>query len=95
MNDYYICEIESCDEQIRKGRFCHYHKSLTNRPCAWYYHKDLGAASVEWCGEKEKRFDDLNCEGCEKHIKPEDAIEIIEKLTGLNQGPGQQEVKNE
>jgi len=86
MEDYYICEIEGCDEQIRKGTLCHYHNSLTNRPCAWYYHKDLGAASVEWCGKKDFRFTIIDCRDCKSHIDPKDGIEIIEKLTGLNQG---------
>jgi len=86
MNDYYICDIEGCGEQIRNGRFCHYHSSITDRPCAWYYHNDLGTAAVEWCGKKNKRFIEVSCKGCEDHIKPENGIEIIEKLTGLNGG---------
>lgn len=87
MNDYYYCEIEGCGEQIRNGRFCHYHSSLTRyRPCAWVYHKKLGIASVEWCGKREERFNKVNCEDCQGHIKPENGIEIIERLTGLNGG---------
>ena len=86
MDDYYICEIEGCDEQIRKGTLCHYHNSITNRPCAWYYHKELGTAAVEWCDKKSERYDNVDCKECKDHIDPKDGIEIIEKLTGLNQG---------
>jgi hypothetical protein len=46
----------------------------------------LGTAAVEWCGKKNKRFIEVSCKGCEDHIKPENGIEIIEKLTGLNGG---------
>lgn len=41
---------------------------------------------LEKCDKKVERFDNVSCEGCEDHIDPKDGIEIIERLTGLNQG---------
>jgi len=80
---YKICEITGCDNHIPgncDNKYCLYHKSLLNRPCAYYFHKDLGVGIVEWCYKHNKRYDDLPCEYCPDKKDPLEALEEIIKI---------------
>jgi len=80
---YKVCKVPGCDNLIKKGDYCLYHKSLIDRPCAYYYHKEL-AIPVEWCNRYNMRYIDLNCEHCPNWRDPEKelmwAAELAEKI---------------
>jgi len=87
---YKICEVAGCGEDFPASsgnKYCHYHTSLLDRPCAYYYHKDL-ALPVEWCYKHNKRYDDLPCEFCPDKRDPlqelEWAIKLVKKLENIN-----------
>lgn len=79
------CEIDGCTNETFEKKYCHYHRSILNRICAYYYHKEL-IIPVEWCGYHNKSIYKLDCENCDKKVDPKENIEIIKKLLNLNQG---------
>lgn len=87
-NNYGICNLEGCNNTTIGAEYCHYHTTITERYCAYQYHKKLHTAFVDWCSKKNKRFK-KNCDnGCKYYIEPIEGIEIIEDNLNLNQGSG-------
>ena len=85
---YVECEIESCDRLTSSDyNICHYHRSLLDRHCAYFYHKtNETGTSVQWCYKFDEPIYRIECDSCEERIEPIEHIELIEKITGLNQG---------
>ena len=82
---YGTCRIDGCTNTTIDNDMCHYHASILDRICAYYYHNKL-SIPVEWCSRFDKRIAELDCESCNEKIEPMENIELIEKLAELNQG---------
>lgn len=78
------CKITGCSNGTFELDYCHYHRSIIDRPCAYYYHKKL-SIPVEWCGKYDKPLYTVKCP-CKDKLEPILGIEIIERLCNLNQG---------